>query len=266
MPCCTPELCKMLLLYPFETLLLEHQFRAQCSADNHSMWAADDKRSALIAAAASCHGHVTCVWCDAILYIQFQLQVFALPPEVRMSFSISGVQRIAAWTPVSQDHWRCHGQLPVSVQSVRAARSKHQLCQAILQSDLASGLSAEDIQEEFSSLCTTVAHSGKLGIFSMECAHRLTQTCVNASKSLGRPKSFDTISAESLLTQMKQRHHRHGATMLSDMYRRIVLLIFDLEFGLAYSLLPHIGYAHEAYDHDMSVHCLASQQSNYQTK
>lgn len=50
------------------------------------------------------------------------------------------------------------------------------------------------------------AISGKLGIFSMECQHRVTQGHVSAAKSLGKPKDFRTISAEAVLNRLRQLH------------------------------------------------------------
>ena len=69
-----------------------------------------------------------------------------------------------------------------------------------------SEASVEAARSEFESVCVASAHSCKLGIFTMECKHRQTQTCVAAAKSLGRPKSFQTISVESMLNDLKQKH------------------------------------------------------------
>ena len=68
-------------------------------------------------------------------------------------------------------------------------------------------LARPDIQasrREFADMMKAVAHSGRLGIFSLECQHRQTQTHVNASRSLGRGKDFITVSADSLLNSIKQ--------------------------------------------------------------
>lgn len=50
------------------------------------------------------------------------------------------------------------------------------------------------------------SRSGRLGIFAMECQHRVTQGHIAATKSLGRPKDFGTIAAESVLNRLKQWH------------------------------------------------------------
>lgn len=64
------------------------------------------------------------------------------------------------------------------------------------------GLEAEgtsSFESEFFKICTTASHFAKLGVFSLECAHRFHQTLTNSSKHLGRAKNFPSLAAESVL-------------------------------------------------------------------
>ena len=60
--------------------------------------------------------------------------------------------------------------------------------------------------ESFVKVATCASHSCKLGIFSLECAHRYNQSVSEASSHLGRAKGFPLIAANAVLNSTLQKH------------------------------------------------------------
>ena len=62
------------------------------------------------------------------------------------------------------------------------------------------------VHDLFVRVATSASHSCRLGIFSLECAHRYNQTVSQSSQNLGNAKAFSLISANAVLNSVMQKH------------------------------------------------------------
>ena len=64
---------------------------------------------------------------------------------------------------------------------------------------------------DFQKVTQVASRTGRLGIFQMECSHRLNKSLTEASEHLGNAKAWQKMSSESFLSSVLTRYRRQIA-------------------------------------------------------
>ena len=67
--------------------------------------------------------------------------------------------------------------------------------------------------KHFVSVCTAACQNARLGIFQMECSHRMVKTITQSSHHLGIGKDYVKVSAEGFLASVNTYYQREVARL-----------------------------------------------------